>query len=312
MKLCTQTGPFNESLEEVLGYVSNLGINSVSVPCTSENPAGIDPAVYLDDSDAQATLQELFASHGMDIGVLSVGAINPLHPDEEQAAEDDDRLRKAIALADQLDVGIVTSFSGLPGGSPHDVTPNWIVTPVPPAWQLEAHDYQWNDVAIPYWAGIGDLADEHEVDIAIELHINTLVNGPTQLIRLRNETSERINGYIDPPHLVLQGIDPIESIQYLNDNDALIHFEASDVRVDERNRRLKGYTDMTGMHEPLERSWLFCTVGYGLGEEFWREIISTLQIIEYDGLVNVQQLHTPEPFRDGLEKATELLQQIII
>lgn len=304
MHLCGQISPFDEPLEAVLEFFEAVEIETVDLK------ANLDE--YLDDDASQKALLELLDSYGVGIAILGAGGINPLHPVEEQARQADEQLRGAIRLADQLGVDTVTTFSGLPGGSPEDVTPNWFTSPVPPRGQIESHEYQWNDVAIPYWQDLADFADDHGIDIAIELHVRTLVNGPAELLRLRKAANDRIGGYVDPGHLWIQGIDPTVAIRRLAEENANHFFEASDVKLYHQNLMLRGVNDMTPMHDGLDRSWLFCTVGYGHGGKAWRDIIATLHLVGYDGPVSIQQRHTPEPQYEGFERAASFLRDMLL
>jgi len=302
MHLCVQTLPFDDPLEETLGFLEELGVECVDWHC--------DPDEYLDDPDARAELLETFASFGIDLAILGATGPNVLHPVDVQASAADERLRGVIELADQLGVGTVSAFSGLPGGGPEDRTPNWVVTPVPPGEQHEQFAYQWEEVAIPYWRDLSAFADEHDVDVAIEIHVDTLVNSPVALDRLREATSERIGAYVDPGHLWLQGIDPVATIRYLAERDAIMHVEASDVVEYAENQALKGRWDMTPMDDALERPWAFCTVGYGHDEREWRDIVSTLDLVGYDGPVSIQQLNTPQPLHEGVAKGVRFLDRL--
>ncbi|WP_418280610.1 sugar phosphate isomerase/epimerase family protein [Halorubrum sp. DTA98] len=303
MHLAVQTLPFDEPLESTLTFLSELGVESVDWRC--------EPEEYLDDSDAQAALLETVANHEMDICMLGVTGYNPLHPVAERADAADERLRETIRLADQLGIETVSAFSGLPGGGPSDRTPNWVATPIPPGDQHDFVEYQWEDVAIPYWRDIGEYADDHGVDVAIEIHVNTLVNSPATLRKLRDATHDRIGGYLDPGHLWLQDIDPVASIRYLAADDALFHVEASDVRRHEATQAIKGTWDMTPLDDVEDRPWVFCPVGYGHDEGSWRDIVSTLDRVGYDGPVSIQQLNTPEPLHEGVRKSAALLDRIM-
>lgn len=303
MHLSVQTLPFDEPLGETLAFLEGLRVESVDWRC--------EPDEYLDDLDAQTELLKTFESYDVELSLLGATGYNMLHPVEDRAEEADTRLRKTIELADQLSVDTVSAFSGLPGGSPEDKTPNWVVAPIPPGDQHEHYEYQWEDVAIPYWTELGEFADDHGVDVAIEIHVNMLVNSPPTIVRLMESTNDRIGAYVDPGHLWLQDIDPVASIRYLADHDAIMHFEVSDVTDYEENRRLKGRWDMTPMDEPEERSWSFCPVGYGHNEAEWRDIISALDLVGYDGPVSIQQLNTPQPLHEGIEKSAEFLDDIM-
>ena len=49
-----------------------------------------------------------------------------------------------------MGVPVVNTFSGLPAGCEGDRSPNWVTCPWPPYF-LEILNYQWDEVAIPYW-----------------------------------------------------------------------------------------------------------------------------------------------------------------
>lgn len=303
MHLAVQTLPFDEPLESVLPFLEELGVEGIDWRC--------EPSEYLDKPDKQDELLAVVEDHGMTIDLLGATGYNPLHPEESTAAAADTRIRETIRLADQLGIDTVSAFSGLPGGTPDDRSPNWIVTPIPPGKQHEYRAYQWEEVAIPYWTEMGSFADSHGIDIAIEIHANMLVNSAVTMQRLREETSDRIGAYVDPGHLWIQNIDPVASIRYLAEHDSIMHVEASDVRTYEENQRLKGTWDMTPLSAELDRAWSFCAVGYGHSEREWRDIVSTLELVGYDGPVSIQQLNTPEPLHAGVRKGAAFLNSIL-
>lgn len=299
MQLCVQTLPFEESLDDTLAFLAENGVESVDWRD--------DPGAYLDDPDAQAELLDTFDEHGLELAMIGATGPNPLHPVEERAAEADETIRQSIRLAEQLDVDVVSAFSGLPGGAEGDTAPNWIVAPIPPADQHDHYDYQWEEVAIPYWREMNDFADDHGVDVGIEIHTNMLVNSPVTMRRLREEAGDRIGAYVDPGHLWLQDVDPVESIRYLAEDDSIVHFEASDLMFYESNLAVKGRWDMTPLSDRLGRPWSFVPVGYGHGPEHWREMVATLDLVGYDGPVSIQQLNTPHPLHEGMARAAEML-----
>ena len=76
---------------------------------------------------------EKLSDAGLSISALSCHG-NPLHPQEYIAMRDDTTFRRTVRLAELLKVPVVITFSGCPGGSPKDSTPNWITAaglPVP-------------------------------------------------------------------------------------------------------------------------------------------------------------------------------------
>jgi sugar phosphate isomerase/epimerase len=297
----------NQSLEETLKYLSGIGVGTVELGCGgSPSDDHLSREAYLDDESAQDELHDLLADHDLRVSALATHN-NPIHPDDEHAAHADTELREAIELASQLGVGTVTTFSGLPAGGPNDEVPNWITAPWPTEHK-EAHDYQW-EVAEDYWSDLAEFADDHGVDVAIEMHPNMLVYEPTGMMRLREATNERIGANFDPSHLYWQGIDVREAIRFLS--NAIHHVHAKDTGLYESNARVKGHLDTTPYTEEADRSWLFRTVGYGHGESHWKDVVSTLRMVGYDGALSIEHEDSLTSSREGLEKAVDVLDRAV-
>ncbi|GGL22929.1 xylose isomerase [Halarchaeum grantii] len=300
----------DQPLEEALDYLADLGVGAVEIGTggfVGDDHA--DRAALLDDADARADVREAVESRDLRISALATHN-NPLHPDEERAARADTELREAIELAAELDVDTVTTFSGLPGGSPDASVPNWITAPWPPE-HADALDYQWEEVAIPYWRDLAEYADERGVNVALEMHPNMLVYEPESLLALREATNERIGANFDPSHLYWQGIDVVEAIRFLGERDAIHHFHAKDTKVYEANARTKGVLDTTSYADVADRSWLFRSIGYGHGEEHWKDVVSTLRMVGYEGALSIEHEDALTSGREGLEKAVDVLQRAV-
>ena len=298
-----------EPIEDAFAYLAEQGVDAVELG--TGGFVGEDHLTreeYLDDEDAQAELQDLLDEHDLYVSALATHN-NPLHPDEERANRADAELREAITLADQLGVDAVTCFSGLPAGGPNDETPNWITAPWPNEHH-EAHEYQW-EAAEEYWSDLARHAADHEVDVAIEMHPNMLVYEPTGMAELRERTNEYIGANFDPSHLFWQGIDITEAIRFLGDRDAVHHFHAKDTKVYESNSRVKGVLDTEPYTEEPDRSWLFRSIGYGHGEEFWKDVASTLRMVDYDGALSIEHEDSLTSPNEGLEKAIDVLQRSV-
>jgi len=298
-----------EPIEDAFAYLAEQGVDAVELG--TGGFVGEDHLTreeYLDDEDAQAELQDLLDEHDLYVSALATHN-NPLHPDEERANRADAELREAITLADQLGVDAVTCFSGLPAGGPNDETPNWITAPWPNEHH-EAHEYQW-EVAEEYWSDLAEHAADHEVNVAIEMHPNMLVYEPTGMAELRERTNEYIGANFDPSHLFWQGIDITEAIRFLGDRDAIHHFHAKDTKVYESNSRVKGVLDTEPYTEEPDRSWLFRSIGYGHGEEFWKDVASTLRMVDYDGALSIEHEDSLTSPNEGLEKAIDVLQRSV-
>jgi len=297
----------DQSLGEAIDYLDNIGADAIELACGGFiGDEHLSPAEYLDDEDAQARLRDQVTEHEMEVSALATHN-NPLHPNPERAETADTELREAIELAAQLDVDTVTTFSGLPAGGPNDEVPNWITAPWPTE-HAEAHDYQW-EVAEEYWTGLADFADDHGVNVGIEMHPNMIVYEPTGMLRLRKATNDRIGANFDPSHLYWQGIDVTAAIRHLG--DAIHHAHAKDTRIYKANARVKGLLDTSPYTDEANRSWLFRSIGYGHGEAHWKDVVSTLRMVGYDGVMSIEHEDSLTSGREGLEKAVDVLSRAV-
>ena len=300
----------DEPIEDALAYLADLGVDAVELGVGGfPGEDHLDRGEYLGNDEAQAELSGLLEEYGLRVSALATHN-NPLHPDDDRAERADRELRESIELADEFGVDAVTCFSGLPAGAPGDSTPNWVTAPWPTE-HAEAHEYQWEEVAIPYWSGLADHADAHGVDVAIEMHPNMLVYEPTGAVRLREATVECIGANLDPSPLYWQGIDVIEAIRFLGEHDAIHHVHAKDTKVYEPNARVKGVLDTTAYTEEPDRSWLFRSIGYGHDEAHWKDVVSTLRMVGYEGALSIEHEDSLTSSREGLEKAVDVLSRAV-
>ncbi|OYR61168.1 xylose isomerase [Halorubrum ezzemoulense] len=299
-----------EPLDDAAAYLDGIGVDAVELGVGGwPGEDHVDREALLDDPAGREELLSLLDDRGLRISALATHN-NPLHPSEERAAAADRELREAIELADLLGVDTVTCFSGLPAGAPGDSTPNWVTAPWP-TQHADALDYQWDEVAIPYWRDVGAHADHHGVDVAIEMHPNMLVYEPTGLVALREATNDRIGANFDPSHLYWQGIDVTEAIRFLGERDAIHHVHAKDTKVYEAESRVKGVLDTTSYADTADRSWLFRSIGYGHGEEHWKDVVSTLRLVDYEGALSIEHEDALTSSREGLEKAVDVLDRAV-
>ena len=218
-----------------------------------------------------------FDGTGVSIAGLNCNG-NPLHPDPEVGPEDADDLRNAIRVAGLLGVDRVVTMSGLPQAHPGGQWPAWHVN----TWDsgyLDSLDYQWDEVALPFWTEIDALARQNGVKVAIEMHPQNLVFNPPTLRRLVERTgATNVGAEMDPSHLFWQGIDPVAAIEWLG--PLVFHAAAKDTRInenckiygvlDERFTRIplsENPTGLGGRHVvnkwPEDSAWDFVAVGRG-------------------------------------------------
>ncbi len=136
-------------------------------------------------------------------------------------------MRRAILLAEALEVSTVINFSGCPGDSEYSKYPNFVTVAWPPDYP-QILRWQWEEKVIPFWREESRFAGEHGVRIALEMHPGFVVYSPETLLRLRSETGPNIGCNFDPSHLFWQGIDPCLAVRKLG--DAIFHVHAKDTR----------------------------------------------------------------------------------
>jgi sugar phosphate isomerase/epimerase len=312
MKLGVLTVVYQDvPLEAALDKLTALGVQAVELG-TGNFPgdAHCDPDALLADARRVSALRDAVAARGLEISALSCHG-NPLHPDAAHAAAAHAVWEKTLRLAEQLEVGVVNTFSGCPGDGPGARHPNWVTCAWPPEF-LHLLDWQWNERAIPYWAEQCAAARAHGVTrIALEMHPGFLVYNPETLLRLRAAAGPEIGANFDPSHLFWQGIDAVAAIRELGDHGALFHAHAKDTYVDPRNRRVNGVLDTKPYSEVADRAWTFRTVGFGHGEETWRAILSALRVAGYDHVLSIEHEDMLASRDEGLGKAVEFLRRLM-
>ena len=295
-------------LEDVLKKLATYDIHTVELG-TGNYPGGAHCKLSMLDNSAElAEFKKKLDDRGFSISALSCHG-NPLHPNAEQARHDSQVSRQTILLAEKLGVPVVVDFSGCPGDSPNSKWPNWVTCPWPPDY-LEILKWQWEEVVAPYWIEQGKFASDHGVKVAIEMHPGFVVYSPETMLKLRAIAGPSVGCNYDPSHMFWQGIDPIAAIRVLG--DCIYHVHAKDTQIFDCNLPMSGVLDTKSYTDERHRAWIFRTCGYGHGESWWRDFISTLRMFGYDYTLSIEHedsLLSPE---EGLTKAADFLNRIVL
>ncbi|MBD0329577.1 MAG: sugar phosphate isomerase/epimerase [Thermoleophilia bacterium] len=297
-------------LEEALDRLAALGVEAVELG-TGNYPgsAHADPDELLADGRRATALRAAVADRGLEISALSQHG-NPLHPDDDGARASHETWRKTLRLAETLEVPVVIAFSGCPGDGPDARYPNWVTCPWPDDF-LHVLDWQWNERVLPYWREEAEVARRHGVRVAFEMHPGFVVYNPETLLRLREETGDNVGANFDPSHLFWQGVDPVEAIRVVGEAGAMFHFHAKDTYVDPVNARVNGVLDGKRYDRIGERAWTFRTVGFGHGETVWRDMLSALRVVGYDGAVSIEHEDMLMSIDEGLAKAVAFIRPLL-
>jgi sugar phosphate isomerase/epimerase len=272
------------------------GASHINLDAMLDNKAGI--------SEYKARL----ADAGLGISALSCHG-NPVHPDKTIADRDGSLLNRTIHLAEQMDVPVVVTFSGCPGGGPNDIVPNWIVAAWPPEYP-KALEWQWNERLIPFWRTAAGWAKQSGIKIALEAHPGFSIYNPESLLRLRDAAGSAIGMNLDPSHLWWQGMDIPTVIEQLG--RAIFHFHAKDVAVHSANISHNGVLDTKSYRQIAKRSWLFRSVGWGHSELEWKQIVSALRLNGYDYVLSIEHEDALVSTHEGLSSAVALLSKVLL
>ena len=294
------------SLDEALDYCQKVGLDAIELP-VGAYPG--DPWKLAGISGkALAELRRKIADRGLEVhGIAAHG--NPVHPNKTLAKAHHKAHRDAVDLAAEFKT-VVVNFSGCPGGSKADKTPNFVTCPWPDDF-AEISKYQWDEVLIPYWSAENDHAAKAGVKIAFEAHPGMTLHNPEDIVRLRKAAGKNLGANLDPSHFFWQGIDPVEAARYLGENKCIFHVHAKDTGIDPRNSRITGNLDIKSYGEVKTRSWVFRTVGYGHGDEFWKPFLSMLRTYDYDGVISIEHEDSLMSMAEGFEKAVAYLKERI-
>lgn len=308
MKIGVFTALFDSTpLPQTLDILAAMQVEAIEVGTGGYPGSGhCDVDALLEDPSAAIAWMKQVTERGMTVSAFSQHG-NPVHPDPERAQHDHAVFEKTVRLAELLEVPVVNGFSGCPGEGPGAQRPNWVTCAWPDDF-AEILTWQWDEVLLPYWARQAELCRSHGVVVGIEPHPGFAVYNTETMLKLRSGTGPEIGVNFDPSHLFWQGIDPVESIKALG--SAIYHVHAKDTWLDSRNIAVNGVLDTKSYRLLSERSWYFRTVGYGRGEKVWRDIISALRLVGYDGVLSVEHEDPLFGKVEGLTKAVQLLREI--
>lgn len=299
-----------QPLRDACAYLAKSGVQTLEIGCGGyPGRAHCDPAALLADDAKLKEFRAAIEDNGLSLAALSVHG-NAVHPDPAVAKADHDAFELCCRLAQKLGIDTIVTFSGCPGGSAVDKTPNWVTCPWPEDFSRTL-DYQWNDVLIPYWKKAAAFAGDHGVTkIALEMHPGFCVYNPETCLKLRDAVGPAIGANFDPSHLFWQGINMPAAIRELA--GAIYHFHAKDTKIDAINTAKNGVLDTKHYGDEINRSWVFRSVGYGNDMQTWRDIMSTLRMVGYDGAISIEHEDSLMSVNEGLQKAIAFLKDAML
>ncbi|PKO01372.1 MAG: xylose isomerase [Chloroflexi bacterium HGW-Chloroflexi-4] len=295
---------FEQALDKILSYgATAVEIGTGGLP--GAHHCALDE--LLESAEKRKAYLKAVESRGMIISAFSAHW-DPIGPDKKIAVASDELLRKSILLAEMLGVPAVNGMSGLPAGSSTDTMPNWVTCPWPPHFG-EILDYQWNQVAIPYWQKTAKFAEDHKVKIGIEMHPGMLIYNVETMLRMREACGPAMGCNFDPSHLFWNGVDPVAAIRKLG--DVIVHVHGKDCYVDPYNVAVNGCNDHKSYTDIPHRSWTFRSIGYGHDLKVWKDIVSALRMVGYDHAISLEHEDGMMSFDEGVKKGLDALKEVV-
>lgn len=261
----------------------------------------IDAAALLEDRVARADLIARLREAGAQIAALNASG-NPLHPERSVSARHDQALRDALRLAAALDVDRVVAMSGCPGARGGG---NWPVF-AGGAWLPDMEglaEWQWAERIVPYWRELSAWAQREAPGVAIclELHPGAAAYNAESYRRLRDAAYDNVRVNLDPSHFWWQGIDPVRTVQALEDAVGFVH--GKDTLIYPERVALHGVLDFRWPSAVDEMPWHFCAVGEGRRAAEWESLLRALLQSGYDGVISVEHEDPRYGEEEGIERS---------
>lgn len=262
------------SLEEVVRFAAENGFQAVELMCWPKGKAErryagvthIDVAELT--AEEAARINELMAKHGVIISGLGYYP-NPLAPDLEEAKLYVEHIRKVIAAAKTLGVGVVNTFVGR----------DW----------TKSVDANWPRF-LETWRPLIAHAEEHGVRVGIEncpmLFTKdewpggkNLATSPAIWRRMFSDIpSPNFGLNFDPSHLIWQRMDYCKALREFGSR--LVHMHAKDARIDVHKLDEVGILAHPNEYHTPKLP--------GMGDVDWGKFFSVLTETGYNGPVCIE------------------------
>lgn len=299
------------SFEEMLELSAAMKIECLEMSTgTWSKPKHMNRELLLESADARSEFLGAIASHGLELAALNCSG-NQLEPTEtgKQHAE---VVEKTFRLAGLLGIKKVVMMSGLPGGGPGAKYPVWVTNTWPRIF-TDMLEYQWNEVAIPWWReAVKRAADCGVEKIALENHPNTLVFNVSTMRRLRDAVGEMVGMNLDPSHTFYMGGDPIVMAKQLAADGIIYHVHGKDTRIEPDMAAAEALFEICP-HDtaPNARPWSYVAVGEGHDQLWWRRFLAALKMNGYDDVISLEVGDMLMGDVEGIDKSAKFLYDIL-
>lgn len=294
----------------MLDKVKSMGIHAVEMTAGGWGArTHVNTAELLADAGKREAFLHELTRRDMRISALNTSC-NPLWPCETGKVYAES-MHDCVLLAEMLGVKKIVCMSGLPAGSEHDTTPNWITSSVTmTAYMQPTVDYQWK-VTIAWWTQFAAFCRAHGIEkIAIEEFPCMMVHNPESFWHLREGVGDDIIGInLDPSHLIAYGADPIASARALK--GAIYHVHGKDTRIERGMAEINGLAEWKDVHDTANRAWNYVAVGCGKDLQWWKEFFSVVRMMGYNEDVSLEMEDFTMSTEAGVQTSVDALKQTI-
>ena len=310
MKLGFFTANFTEKpLEEVAKMVAGYGYEMLEIPAYEGNGQLETKDVLVGDNAKK--IKKMVESYGLGISALSNHSdsfliMGPTGKEtdfiyegtpEEKIAHGTESLIRTAQAANALEVPVVVGYPGIE---------NWgrfYFFPYGQGWS------EYEEQFAQRFTPILDKFQEYGVKFAIEPHPNSYVYD----IHTAEKAIELVGGHpclgynLDPANVIYLGLMVENFIDRLGDR--IFHVHAKDAQLVKHNIAVGGSL-MHGDMKQLDMSFRFRIPGWG--QVPWKEVITELSLVGYDGVLSYEHEDVTMSRMDGVEKTAEFLKPLLI
>ena len=129
------------------------------------------------------------------------------------------------------------------------------------------------------------------------------------MLKLRAAVGPTVGANLDPSHLFWMGADPLAAAEALG--DAILHVHAKDTMLNPPVQAVTSLLENGSLMDIPARSWSYITLGFGHGEQWWRQFCYRLAMAGYDGWLSIEHEDVLLNSLEGLEKSVELLRGVM-
>jgi sugar phosphate isomerase/epimerase len=305
--LCAQV-LYHLPFDDALSTARQLGFEAIELPVDARNPfidleaalaggwrrirqtvreAGLEISALSNHQEGQL----LLGPHGSDTDAIHSG------PAEEKISYAIRRLEQTAALAERLEVGVVCGFTGCEDYS------RWF------PWPLEDGYERMGQVFRERLLPLLEVFSRHGVRFAHECHPKqfayNLETAKLALDLLENHAAFGFN--YDPANLMLAGMSPVVFLSELGER--ILHVHAKDGELVAHQASRSGLL-AHGRWDRRDRGFRFRVPGWG--DLNWKQLISELRLVGYDGVLAVEHEDPVVGRLEGLQKAMDHLAPLVL